>query len=349
MKKICVLALPVWLALSVWLLAPIGASAAADCAAPVSLAAPLDGPVQPASRVKDLRVTLQNCRRRDGQADGPAAQEVLATRTFGVDGEELFLAVDPEKLTTRLERAACWTCAPTTPEAQAQTRFMRAVEDFSKAPGKKLPAGATWLDNAGLIHGRDGAGRGGLFLTGDLCPSHRPLDRPFLKSLEGDGAATPIALAISGLWIRQHGEDFLWLRREKAQGRLDIAFVNHSFHHPYSPGLADAQNYLLMPGVDMRQEILEVERLLIANGEAPSVFFRFPGLISDRATMDAVREAFLIPLGAQSWLALTPVAPQGAILLVHPNGNEPFGLNVFERLRRAGKLPAPYRPISEAP
>jgi hypothetical protein len=330
-------------ALSVWLLAPPGASAASDCAAPVSLAAPLDGPVQAASRVKDLRVTLQDCRRAD-RAD------VLATRRFSVDGEDLFLAVDPERLTTRLERAVCWACAPTTPEAQSQTRFIRAVDDFSKAPGKKLPAGATWLDNAGLTHGREGAGRGGgAFLTGDLCPSHRPLDRAFLTSLEGGGAATPIALAISGLWIRQHPADFLWLRREMAEGRLAIAFVNHSDRHPYRPGLADAHNYLLMPGVDMGQEILEVERLLIANGEVPSVFFRFPGLISDRATMDAVRDDFLIPLGAQSWLALTPVAPRGAVILVHPNGNEPFGLNVFERLRRAGKLPAPYRPISEAP
>ena len=325
-------------ALAVWLLAPSGASAASDCAAPVSVAAPLHGPLQPASRVKDLRVTLQDCRRAD-RAD------VLATRTFSVDGEDLFLAVDPERLTTRLERAACWTCAPTTPEDQARTRFLRAVQDFSKAPGKKLPAGATWFDNAGLIRGRGG----GAFLTGDLCPSHRPLDRDFLTSLEGAGAGTPIALSISGLWIRQHREDFLWLRREKAEKRLDIAFVNHSDRHPYHPGLPDAHNYLLMPGVDMREEILAVERLLIANGEVPSVFFRFPGLISNRATMDAVRDAFLIPLGAQSWLALAPAAPPGAVILVHPNGNEPFGLNVFARLRRAGKLPAPYRPISEAP
>ncbi len=330
------------LALSVSLLAPWSASAAPDCAAPFSVAAPLDGPLQLARRVKDLRIALQSCR----YAGGQEVQDVLATRTLSVDGENLFLAVDPEKLTTRLERAACWTCAPTTPEAQAQTRLMRAVEDFSKATGRKRPADATWLDNAGLTHGRDGDGA---FLTGDLCPSHRPLDRAFLESLEVDGAATPVALSISGLWIRQHREDFLWLRREKAQGRLAIAFVNHSYHHPYRPGLADAQNYLLTPGVDMKEEILGVERLLIANGEVPSVFFRFPGLISDRAAMDAVRDAFLIPLGAQSWLALTPVAPQGAILLVHPNGNEPFGLNVFKKLRRAGKMPAPYRPIAEAP
>ena len=75
----------------------------------------------------------------------------------------------------------------------------------------------------------------------------------------------------------------------------------------------------------MQEEILDVERLLIANGETPSVFFRFPGLISDPALMEAVRENHLIPLGANAWLALGRKAPPGAVVLVHPNGNEPFG------------------------
>ncbi|WP_298422725.1 polysaccharide deacetylase [Rhodoblastus sp.] len=325
------------LVLALWPLAPAGASAAPDCATPVSVPAPLEGPLQPMNRVQDLRIVLESCR-RDGEA------EVLATRRMTVDGEDLFLAVDPERLTTRLERAACWTCAQTSVEAQAQIRFIRAAERYSRAPGKALPAGATWLDNAGLT-----AGRGGAFLTGDLCPSRRPLDRAFLKSLEQSGVATPIALSISGVWAQQHPEDFAWLRREKAEGRLDIAFVNHSFHHPYRPAIADAHNFLLVPGVDMNEEILDVERLLIANGEVPSVFFRFPGLISDRASMGAVREAWLIPVGADAWLALTEAAPPGAIILVHPNGNEPFGLDVYGRLRREGRLPKPFRPLVEAP
>ncbi|MDI9849339.1 polysaccharide deacetylase [Rhodoblastus sp. 17X3] len=325
------------LALALWPLTLAGASAA-DCAAPFVVEAPLDGSLQPTSRVENLQITLQSCRRE-------GAEEVLATRSLRIGGEELFVAVDPEQLATRLERAACWTCKPTTAEAQLHTRFIGSVERLAREPGKALAPGATWLDNAGLKSGRGG----GAFLSGDLCPSHRPLDRAFLKSLEQGGAATPIALSITGRWMEQHVADFLWLRQEKAQGRLAISFVNHSFHHPYRPGVSDAQNFLLVPGVDMTSEILDVERLLIANGEIPSVFFRFPGLISDRALMERVREAHLIPLGADAWLALGAAAHPGAIILVHPNGNEPLGLSDFARLRGAGRLPQPFRPIDDAP
>jgi hypothetical protein len=316
------------------------ALAAPDCGAPVAVSAPLDGPLQPMSRVENLRIALQSCSRQGSSA-------VLAIRTLRVDGEALLLAVDPEKLTTRLERAACWTCTPTTVEAQAHTRLIRSTEDFSTARGKSLPPGSSWLTNAGLTHGQ---GKGA-FLSGDLCPSHRALDRGFLQSLEQGGTATPIALSVSGRWMEQHPQDFFWLRREKAEGRLAISFVNHSFHHYYRPGLPDGQNFLLVPGVDMSSEILDVERLLIANGEVPSVFFRFPGLISDPALMEALLQAHLVPLGAQSWLALAPNAtpPEAAVVLVHPNGNEPFGLNVFKTLSASGKLPKPFRAIEDAP
>jgi len=180
-------------------------------------------------------------------------------------------------------------------------------------------------------------------------PSLRPLDRSFLQSLEQKDAATPVALSVSGLWIERHAEDFRWLRREKAEGRLAISFVNHSYHHPYRPGLSDGQNFLLVPGLDRQSEILDVERLLIANGETPSVFFRFPGLISDRAWMDILKADHLIPLGSDAWLALLQEARPGAIVLIHANGNEPFGLSRFRSLQKTKTLPRPFRPINQAP
>jgi hypothetical protein len=289
--------------------------------------------LQPLSRIKDYRVVLQSCH-KDGD-------KRLAIRAMNVDSDDLLLTVDPQSLETHLERKDCWKCDDTTQPQQAGTRFIDAVNRFSQQTSK---ATAGWLANAGMTHGHDDHG---VFVTGDLCPSRKPLDRSFLEKLEQPGGATPVALSVSGLWIKQHYDDFVWLRQKKAEGRLAITFVNHSFRHPYQPGLAEGQNFLLTPGVDMKEEILDVERLLIANGETPSVFFRFPGLISSPALMNTLRENHLIPLGANAWLALGQKASAGAIVLVHPNGNEPFGLQRFGK--EQDKLPKPFRSITEAP
>ncbi len=319
--------------LALWPLAAIGARAA-DCPSPAKVDAPIERPLQLARRVENYRVILKSC--------SVAGKQKLAIREMRVDGEELWLTVDPQSLQTSLEHAACWTCG----EAQGSSRFLQSVDRYAEERGKELSHGATWLVNAGLKHGRDGEGA---FLTGDLCPSHKPLDRDFLQKLEKPPEATPVALAVSGLWLERHAADFAWLRREKQEGRLAITFVNHSYSHPYRPGLPDGQNFLLEPGLDKEREVLDVERLLIANGETPSVFFRFPGLISDPDWMATLRRDHLIPLGSDAWLALLPQTRPGAILLVHANGNEPFGLDRFKKLNQQGELPKPFRPINEAP
>jgi len=312
-----------------------GAARAADCAAPVKIQAPLDGPLKSYERVGDYTMMLESCARDKATA--------LAIRHMVVEGEDLLLMVDPESLQTRLERAACWTCAEAAPEAR-QSRYLKAVQDFGANAGTPLPPGATWLDNAGLTRGRE---RRGVFVTGDLCPSRKPLDRTFLLTLETQNA--PAALSVTGAWIQHHADDFLWLRREKAEGRLNILWVNHSFTHPYRRSLPNGENFLLTPNVDPHDEIANVERLLIANGETPSVFFRYPGLISNATWTSRLREAHLIPLGADSWLALGRKPGPGGVILVHPNGNEPAGLAEFDRLNQSGALPKPFRPLMDAP
>lgn len=264
---------------------------------------------------------------------------------MSVDGETVLLIVDPATLETKVELEPCWTCADTDDDAQKDTRFMRAVH----RPTRKVSDGATppspVLLNAGLTHGM----HDGSHITGDLCPSRKPLDRAFLEMLARSGPRTPVALAISGLWLMRHGPDFQWLREQARSGALDITWVNHSTHHPYVPGRPPAANFLLTPGLDVQAEILDTERLLIANGETPSVFFRFPGLVSDAALMEIVRRHHLVVLGADGWLVFAPPLRPGAILLVHPNGNEPMGLTRFSEVLGKGKLPRPFRPINEAP
>ncbi|MGH6799698.1 MAG: polysaccharide deacetylase, partial [Roseiarcus sp.] len=291
----------------------------------------------PLARVQDYRVIFQQCRNGLNQTR-------LAIRRMSVDGESFLLMVDPATLATRLEHEQCWTCAETDDEAQKDTRFIRAVEGASRpAAGGAAPQPAVF--DAGLRHGATD----GSFITGDLCPSRKPLDRGFLETLERMGQRTPVALAPSGLWLTRHRVDFEWLRGEERSGALDITWINHSYHHPYAPGRRPANNFLLTPGVNMQAEILDTERLLIANGETPSIFFRFPGLISDATLVEAVRRDHLVTLGADGWLVFAPPLRPGAILLVHPNGNEHEGLRLFWKQLNKGALPRPFRSINDAP
>ena len=285
--------------------------------------------------VADYASVLRSCRAADGH-------EQVAIRTMNVGGTPLLLLADPQTLSTRLERAACWTCQDASEESLAGTRMMRAVEQSAEAPGLVHRG---FLQNAGLTHGA----APGAFVTGDLCPSRRPLDRAFLDKLAAQGPHTPVALSISGLWLLHHFQDYRWLLDQQAAGALDILWIDHTYHHPYRRGEPNDHNFLLTEGVDPDAEILETERLLIANGQTPSLFFRFPGLISSAPLMQAVRRHHLVSLGADAWLAVGQKPGEGSIILVHPNGNEEIGLAMFNRNLARGAIAQPFEPLIAAP
>ena len=163
------------------------------------------------------------------------------------------------------------------------------------------------------------------------------------------GPHTPVALSISGGWLARHGADFDWLRQQARAGAIDITWVNHSYRHPFKKSAPDDRNYLLAPGVDPDDEILRTERLLIANGQVPSLFFRFPGLVSSAPLMQATRRHHLIALGADAWLALNQRPRSGSIVLVHPNGNEELGLRMFDADMAKGRFAEPLEPLANAP
>ena len=287
-----------------------------------------------ASAVERYAPVLRSCSR--------AGETAVALREMSIGGEALLLLADPAALTTRLERAACWSCRDIDDDALADTRMGRAIAQSAEAPGLTHRG---FLQNAGLVHG---AGAGS-YVTGDLCPSHRPLDRSFIDRVAAQGPHAPLALSISGLWLTHHFADYRWLLDRQARGDSDIVWTNHSYTHPFRPGTPYERNFLLTPGVDADREILETERLLIANGQTPSLFFRFPGLISDALLMQAASRRHLISLGADAWLAQGRAPKPGAIILVHPNGNEPYGLRLFEQDLARGTLPRPFAPLTQAP
>ncbi len=308
-----------------------GAAQAADCAFTPAPATRLQG----LNAVADYQPVLKACFAADGR-------KAVAIREMTLSGQRVALLADPEALTTRLERAACWTCRDESEGDLNATRMGRAIRESAQAPGL-IHRG--FLQNAGLTHG----GGQGDFVTGDLCPSKRPLDRAFFTRLEAASPHASVALSISGLWLIHHFDDFRWLVDQRRSGALDILWTDHTFHHPYHRKLPVDANFLLAKGVDPQEEILDTERLLIANGETPSLFFRFPGLVSSDPLMQAVGQFHLITLGADAWLALGQKPGHGSIVLVHPNGNEPKGLALFSADLAHGAIAAPLEPLTSAP
>jgi hypothetical protein len=310
-------------------------------------------PSSPSPRLVEYRAVFLACVNAVGTAR-------LAIRRMQAKAEALLLTVDPQSLVTRLEPERCWRCTETSDAAQSETRFVRALQSPPQE-GEQGREATKAIENAGLTHSESG---GGAFVTGDLCPSRRPLDRGFFERLAKEGArtaeagsprtgipgtGTPVALAISGRWLARHPGDLEWLKRQDANGALAITWVNHSYSHPYAKHRPAARNYMLTQGLDFDREVYGAERLMIEAGLTPSIFFRFPGLVSDADLDRRLRESHLVALGADAWLALGASPQPGSIVLVHPNGNEPDGIKLISRLLDQGQLPKPLRPIDEAP
>jgi hypothetical protein len=105
-------------------------------------------------------VLLKACVAADGR-------KAVAIREMTIVGQKVALIADPEALTTRLERAACWTCREASEDELNSTRMGRAIRESAEAPGLVHRG---FLQNAGLTHGE---GRGD-FVTGDLCQASGP-------------------------------------------------------------------------------------------------------------------------------------------------------------------------------
>ncbi len=139
----------------------------------------------------------------------------------------------------------------------------------------------------------------------------------------------PIALSITGLWMLEHPRDLAWLKEMQLKQQIYITWINHSYNHRVSRSLPLKENFLLEPGTDINFEVLGTEQAMLKNGLLPSVFFRFPGLVSDQQLIYKITDFGLIPIGSDAWLAKGQQPQSGSIVLIHGNGNEPVGVNDF--------------------
>ena len=263
-----------------------------------------------------------------------AGAPAVVLRSFSRGGERFYWVVDTATLSARAVPVAKLRVEPRPWSAIrrtiGETPYGRALRDaeLNSAP----------LQDAGLTHVRPG--RPGIDLTLDLCPSHHPLDRALINALVtglvGEPGPLPVAIALTGVWMQEHPGDLQWLRSLEEAGTLAVTWVNHSFHHRASPSLPLRSNFLLEPGTDVRAEVLDTEKAMLTAGLAPSVFFRFPGLVSRPDVFEKVVGLGLVPLGSDAWLAKSRQPPaEGSIVLVHANGNEPLGVRRFLDLLRS--------------
>lgn len=240
----------------------------------------------------------------------------IAIRRLTEGPRTRYLAIDPKSFdATLVEERDLGKAA--IGEEWKSTPYAVALEKYN------APTGG--LQDSGLTHGVSG-----LFLTVDLCPSTKKMDMELFRAAIGEphmkDRPLPIAIAISGMWMEKHEDELAWILEMEKKGDLSITWVNHTFSHPYDRDKPLEENFLLKPGVDFEKEVLEDELALIKRGLLPSPFFRFPGLVADKGLLEKLKGLFLIPVGADAWLAKGGKPREGSIILVHGNGNEPEGV-----------------------
>lgn len=295
------------------------------------------------TRISGYKAVFRALRSPDGAVS-------IATREFYLDGGKTYLALNPETFETSIVKAGKtekWMEEGPESAAVMGTPFIKALSRYTSPPVS--------LQNHGIRRSEQEAG--GFFLSVDLCPSKKALDRDLFTSvgsLKGPGDRPQhLNIAVSGGWILKHRDEFEWLLKEEKAGNISVTWINHSYSHPYDSKAPVGENFLLSPGVDFEKEVLLNEVLLLENGVLPSPFFRFPGLVQDEGLVNKLKTLSLIPVGANAWLAKGETPEDGSIILVHGNGNEREGIGaMLDLLDKLGEAMREGRmrllPIKEA-
>lgn len=250
------------------------------------------------------------------------AHLLVAIRSFSLGDEQKLLLVDPYTFKTHVQNERDTVlCNEEQKLALNRAPYFRALKIYSSPPYKTT--------NYGLSHAQ--TSRDGVFLTADLCPSSKPFDKDFFNALIKRKKKN-LSIALTGTWALEHPQEFAWLIEQNNSHRLNILWINHTFHHRYQRPIPGITRDILHPKSALKKEILVVEQLLLEKGQTPSVFLRFPALISDSDSVAMVKDLGLITVGSDAWLAKGQMPTKGSIMLVHGNGNEPKGIKMFMHL-----------------
>lgn len=254
-------------------------------------------------------------------------EKLIVLRKWKQDNQNFCLAVNPMSLRTEIINTTDRLLNPLTwqeiDNQYTHSAYWKAMRDEKKRDAHLQDAGITRTDST----------ERGFSLTIDLCPSQNPLVREIftnvIAAFEKEEKPIPVTITITGKWIQNHAQDLAWLKELEKKGDLKITWVNHSFHHNFDLNLPLDKDFLLEAGTSIPEEVFENEKLMITNGLTPSIFFRFPGLISDKAIFDQILSYGLLPIGSDAWLAKMQKPKNGSLVLIHGTGHEPLGIKLF--------------------
>ncbi len=221
----------------------------------------------------------------------------IAIRAFESNSKRLFTLVDINTLKVSLiEQNQCKYSLSDSLEKcfkKAQIKsstYYKSLKKFNVINESHFAQGLTCLPAVN-----------GIFLSINIASSIKKMDYSFFESLLvliEQGIEVNLLIAVSGLWIVTHKEDFRHLQSLRSK-LFNIEWVNNSFSNVRYSDIEDEHNFLLLPNIDLEYELLETEKLIIENNEIPSPFFRFPGLISDSSLVKLLTSYGLIQLGAK--------------------------------------------------
>jgi hypothetical protein len=234
-------------------------------------------------------------------------------RTFDMGGRRKQLVVNVTTLKTSIH-----DMVKTLGHKCKDSRYARLLHQESSLPHP--------LSNDGITHQPHG-----VTLTTDLCPSSKQgfEQRLYAAIIKQFKNPVPVTLFITGKWIQKHKQQFEQFVKWQKGGKLAITWGNHTYNHPYHSKLPNEKNFALSHGYDLRSDTLKLEKYLIELGITPSIFFRFPGLISDQKAIRTITDLGLITIGSDAWLAIGQKIKPGSIILLHGNKNEPRGVDMF--------------------
>jgi hypothetical protein len=249
----------------------------------------------------------------------------FAIRYFSINNIDASLIVNPETLASQVVRKSCLnSCSPMNEPLFSASRFGHVIDQSLSA--------AHPLQNAGVISGESSQKM--VSVTIDMCPSKKGISENIYNTLlslaDSSKTAIPVGIAMTKKWMLKYPDHFQWIKTQQLNGRLNILWINHSANHFYDKKLPLNKNFLLAKNTNFSDEVLSNEIALISAGVTPSIFFRFPGLVSSQKQVEQLADWGLVTLGSNAWLALGD-APKtkNSIILIHGNRNEPAGEKLF--------------------